>query len=232
MVDIHCHVLPQMDDGSRCTEESLSMLEALAAQGVECVAATPHFYAQENSPEEFIHRRAGSVERLREVWKPGLPELKLGAEVCYYQGVSQCEELEALKIEGTQLLLLEMPFDHWTQRTLHEVWEIQGRPGITVVLAHIERYLRWQREDTWAALADWGVLSQCNASFFLNWRTRHRALSLLRRGRIHLLGSDSHNMEGRPPRLGEAYGRLEELDRAILAMNSRKFLPDWKEIAE
>lgn len=232
MVDIHCHVLPRMDDGSKCVEESLAMLRALAAQGVRCVAATPHFYAEENSPKEFLQRRADSAGQLERAWEPGLPELRLGAEVCYYQGLSQCEELESLKIEGTRLLLLEMPFSRWTPRTLHEVWEIQSRPGITVLLAHIERYLRWQREDTWAALADWGVLNQCNASFFGDWRTRHKALNLLRNGRIHLLGSDSHNLETRPPRLGEAYDKLEERDRTLLTMNCQKALPDWKEAAE
>lgn len=232
MIDIHCHVLPQMDDGSGGVEESLSMLEALAAQGVRCVAATPHFYAQENSPEEFLRRRAIAAARLREAWKPGLPALKLGAEVCYYQGISQCEALEALRIEDTRLLLLEMPFERWTHRTLHEVWEIQSRPGFTVVIAHMERYLRWQKEDTWTALAAQGVLNQCNASFLLNWRSRRRALHLLRSGRVQLMGSDSHNMETRPPRLGEAYGRLKERDRTVLAMNGQRFLPDWKEMVE
>lgn len=230
MEDIHCHVLPQMDDGSRCVEESLAMLKALAAQGVYFVAATPHFYAEENGPQEFLRRRAISAGQLEKAWLPGLPALKLGAEVCYYQGISQCEELECLKIEGTQLLLLEMPFGFWTPRMLHEVWEIQSRPGITVVLAHIERYLRWQKEDTWEALADWGVLNQCNAPFFLDWRTRHKALRLLRNGRVHLLGSDSHNMETRPPRLEEAYSRLKERDRSILTMNSQKFMSDWKKV--
>lgn len=228
MVDIHCHVLPQMDDGSRCVEESLAILKTLAAQGVYCAAATPHFYASENNPREFLQRRAASAEQLEKAWRPGLPALKLGAEVCYYQGISQCEGLESLKIEDTQLLLLEMPLGPWTPRMLHEVWEIQNRPGVTVILAHIERYLRWQKEDTWETLTDWGVLNQCNASFFLNWRTRRKALKLLRGGKIHLLGSDSHNMETRPPHLGEAYHRLELRDRTILVANSHKFLPDWK----
>ena len=57
MIDLHSHILPQMDDGSRSVDESLQMLAALAAQGVTDVAATPHFYASENSPERFLARR-------------------------------------------------------------------------------------------------------------------------------------------------------------------------------
>ncbi len=228
MTDIHCHVLPQIDDGSRSPEESLAMLEALAAQGVGCAAATPHFYADENSPEEFLDRRAASVKRLAEIWHPGLPILKLGAEVCYFEGISRCEGLDALKIEGTGLLLLEMPYCRWSRRMLQEIRELQASRA-TVLLAHIERYLRWQEPKTWDALLEWGVLNQCNASFFLRWQTKRRAVRMLREGRVHLLGSDSHNMDARPPRLGVAWAALGQREREILEENGRALLPDWEE---
>jgi len=217
-----------MDDGSRSEEESLAMLEALAAQGVDFVAATPHFYADENSPAGFLDRRAAAAERLAGAWRPGLPALKLGAEVCYFEGIGRSKGLEALKIEDTGLLLLEMPFRRWSRRMLLEVRELQASVG-TVLLAHIERYLQWQDRETWETLADWGVLNQCNASFFLRWQTRRRALRMLREGKIHLLGSDSHNMGSRPPQLGEAAAALRREEREILEENSRKFLPDWEE---
>jgi len=228
MTDIHCHVLPQMDDGSRSPGESLAMLQTMALQGVDCVAATPHFYADENSLEEFLDRRAASVEKLSGMYWPGLPALKLGAEVYYFEGISRCEGLDALKIEDTGLLLLEMPFCRWSRRVLQEVRELQtSRP--TVLLAHIERYLSWQDPETWNVLADWGVLNQCNASFFLRWQTRRRAIRMLREGKIHLLGSDSHNMDTRPPQLKAALAVLGRTERRILEENGRRFLPDWEE---
>lgn len=228
MIDIHSHILPGMDDGSRSVEESLAMLEASAVQRIGCIAATPHFYAEENSPEGFLARRAASAERLYQVWRPGLPELKLGAEVCYFEGISRCKGIERLCIEGTGLLLLEMPFCQWSYHMLHEVWELQTRPEVTVLLAHIERYLRRQGADVWRALAEWGVLNQCNASFFLDWRTRPRALRMLWSGQIHLLGSDCHNMEERPPRLGEALTVLGKRGRGVLEESGDIFLPRWK----
>jgi len=217
-----------MDDGSRSAEESLAMMEALAAQGVSRIAATPHFYADENSPEEFLDRRAASMAKLTEVWRSGLPAVQLGAEVCYFEGISRCEGLDALKIEDTGLLLLEMPFCHWSQRMLQEVRELQTS-RTAVLLAHIERYLYWQDGETWDTLAEWGVLNQCNASFFLRWQTKHKALRMLREGRIHFLGSDSHNMEDRPPRLGAAWALLGRKERNILEENGRRFLPGWEE---
>lgn len=203
MIDIHTHILPGMDDGSWDEAESLDMLEALGAQGIRLVVATPHFYPGENSPAEFLQRRTEAAERLRSVWHPGLPELRLGAEVCCFDGMSRTAELDALRIEGTELLLLEMPFQSWPDRLLREVIKLHQRPGVTVVLAHIERYLP-ERKAAWDALTAAGVLTQCNAGFFLRWRTRRRALRLLEQGRIHFLGSDCHNMTSRPPRIGAA----------------------------
>ncbi|WP_298023087.1 CpsB/CapC family capsule biosynthesis tyrosine phosphatase [uncultured Dysosmobacter sp.] len=229
MTDIHCHVLPQMDDGSRSAEESLAMLEALAAQGVDCAAATPHFYADENSPEEFLDRRAAAAEKLAEVWHPGLPALKLGAEVCYFEGISQCKGLDALQIEDTGLLLLEMPYCRWSRRMLQEIFDLQLRPGMRVLLAHTERYLHWLQPETWEALLEWGVLNQCNASFFLRWQTKRKAIRMLREGRIHLLGTDSHDMDDRSPRLEAAWAVLGQKEREILKENVKRFLPGWEE---
>ena len=79
MIDLHSHILPQVDDGSRSTEESLQMLTALAAQGVTDVAATPHFYASENGPDRFLARRARSWQQLRPHLTASLPRVHLGA---------------------------------------------------------------------------------------------------------------------------------------------------------
>ena len=60
MIDFHSHILPGIDDGSKSTEESLEMLDMLRAQGVVTVAATPHFYARENTPEVFLQKHGTS----------------------------------------------------------------------------------------------------------------------------------------------------------------------------
>lgn len=224
MIDIHSHVLPHMDDGSRSVEESLALLRLSAAQGISCVTATPHFYAEDNSPVEFLKRRASAAAELKAHWEPGLPRLLLGAEVCCFEGMSRVSELDALRIEGTQLLLLEMPFRPWTDRLIREVLAIQERGGMTVVLAHVERYLPGQ-EDAWNVLTDAGVLTQCNAGFFLHWRTRRKAVRLLNQGRIHFLGSDCHNTDARPPRLGDALKVIGAGARGALEENIRDFSP-------
>lgn len=204
MIDLHTHVLPGMDDGSRSPEESARMLRALAAQGVTLAAATPHFYADENSPDRFLRRRKEAWERLQPVLEPGMPELTLGAEVYYFEGLCRNDELPLLCMEGTNTLLLEMPFEPWSRRMLGDLLEMADRGDMRVVLAHVERYMPFQSRDVWDHVLQSMVLMQSNADFFLALRSRRRALHLLRDGQVQLLGSDCHGMEHRPPRIGSA----------------------------
>ena len=219
MTDFHMHVLPGMDDGSRDVETSLGMLERSAACGVDTVAATPHFYAAENSIAQFLRRRQEACEKLREAaeGRDDLPRVLLGAEALYFSGMSAADGLDGLCLEGTDLLLLEMPFAPWTDRVLQEVQSIQ-RDGLRVVAAHIERYLAIQPRRTMEAFFDLGTLIQCNGAFFRSRRTAHRAMGMLRRGQVQFLGSDAHDLTDRPPDLGPAMACIEKkLGRDALA---------------
>lgn len=229
MIDVHSHILPEMDDGSKSVRESLTMLGDTAREGIDRIVATSHFYPTENDPARFLERRAKAAEKLRENWRPYFPQLLLGAEVYYFEGMSRVPELSDLRIEGTDLLLLEMPFNAWTERMVSEILAVHNRQGIRVLLAHIERYMSFQKPDIWNTLLAEGIFMQCNASFFLNWRTRRRARRMLREGRIHLLGSDCHNMSTRPPRLGEALDTLKGPEREALEKNIARLFPPAKE---
>ena len=204
MIDWHNHLLPEMDDGSRSVAESVSMLQTQLSQGVTAVIATPHFYANDESVESFLHRRQQALDALRTQWRGDRPLILLGAEVRYYPGISRLERLRDLCIEDSNLLLLEMPMTRWTESMLRELTELSGRDGICIVLAHIDRYLPMQKREVWDRLLECGILMQTNASFFGAVTKRHRALAMLRDGYIHLLGSDCHNMTSRPPQLGRA----------------------------
>ena len=204
MIDFHSHVLPGMDDGSSSVEESVRLLTALGEQGADTVAATSHFYATRQTPARFLERRAAAAEQLRPMLNDRLPRILLGAEVLYFPGVSRMEELSKLCLQGTNLILLEMPFETWTNGMFREVQELARSGRFTVLLAHIERYYDLQPVSVWDSLLEAGVLMQANADFFLRFRSRRKALKLLQEGRIHLLGTDCHNMQSRPPRMGEA----------------------------
>lgn len=208
MVDIHSHILPKLDDGSSSTAESLKMLGEMRRQGVKIVAATPHFEAERESVDTFIERRKVSLSKLCEVLPQDMPEIRLGAEVLYYEGVSRMEGLQRLCIEGTELLLLEMPVSKWSSYTVGELANLSRVSAFHIVIAHFERCIPAQKRGTLDYLLQNDVLIQANASYFLELKTRRRALSLLKDNKIHFLGSDSHNMKERAPRLGAAYNLI------------------------
>ena len=208
MIDWHTHVLPEMDDGSHSVEESIRMLQTSGAQGVSYVIATPHFLANEESVDAFLQRRHASYASLQALADPTLPRVLCGAEVKYYPGISKLEELGRLTVEGTSILLLEMPMVKWTEYTVKELIELAGTRGLTVVLAHIERYWALQDKKTFTRLRENGLLMQVNASFFDRFGCRRRAFSLLQSGLIQFIGSDCHNMTSRAPHLACAYERI------------------------
>ena len=133
-----------------------------------------------------------------------MPQLRLGAEVAYFGGMSHCEELAELCLEGTDLLLVEMPFAPWTDRMVSDICAIHQQLGLVPVLAHVERYARGSQMGRYRRQLLGEVLLQSNAEHFLHLRTKGKALRQLRRGEIHLLGSDAHNMTHRIPKLGSA----------------------------
>jgi protein-tyrosine phosphatase len=210
MIDWHSHILPEMDDGSRDTAESISMINMLTMQGVGTVIATPHFYANDETVDSFIERRKSAFERLAAELPEGSPEIRLGAEVRYYQGINRMADLKALRIEGTKLLLLEMPMSSWTEYMVRELIEMSGRSSIKVVLAHVERYMALQKQSVWNRILESGILMQVNASFFTSFASKRKALSLLREGSIHFVGSDCHDLKSRPPRVGKAFEVIQK----------------------
>ena len=207
-VDFHTHILPGVDDGSRSLEGSIQMLRALAESEVGCVALTPHFYARRDNPERFISRRNRAMSELCEALAAvsDMPRVHLvpGAEIEYFDGVSCLADYPELKLGKSQCLLIEMLPDIWTARMIDELIELNGRGDCRVVIAHVERYLFNQKRGVIYELLENGIVMQSNAEFFIDRRTSGKAIKLLRKGYIHVLGSDCHNLTDRAPNIGTA----------------------------
>ena len=211
--DFHSHILPGIDDGSKSVRMSIAMLRRLAAQGITRVVATPHFYAHQNSPEKFFARRDAAESTLRQAMAQvsGLPEVIVGAEVCYFPGMSGTDLLPALTIGSTSYILVEMPHGPWTQGMYRELENIRNRHGLMPIIAHVDRYIKpLQQYGIPNRLYDMEMVVQVNAGFFMDWRTRRLAVKMLENDRIHLLGSDCHNMSDRPPYLAGAMDTIRQ----------------------
>lgn len=208
MIDLHTHVLPKMDDGSQSVEETEKMLAMLRWQGAAHVAATPHFYPEREAPESFLRRRQEALDRLpADVAEP----LIVGAEVAYFSGIGSCTAIRPLQLGNTGLLLVEMPFREWNDRIIADVCSIPTQLGLTPVLAHVDRYrMRTQFPKYRKELLRNDVLFQCNADAFERGSTCRWALRQLKKGYIHFLGSDSHNLTTRPPKLKMAISVIKK----------------------
>ena len=207
VTDFHTHVLPGMDDGSASVSESIAMLREAFHQGITHVVATPHFYPQKDTPEEFLRRRQIAEDRLREQMarETGLPTLSVGAEVYFFPGMSNSDTLSLLTIGKNRYIMLELVHSPWSEYIYQEVQGIYDKQGLTPIIAHVDRYIRpFRTYGIPQRLEELPVLVQANAEFFLNKRTASLAMRLLKADRIHLLGSDCHNLTDRAPNLGEA----------------------------
>lgn len=207
MIDFHSHLIPGIDDGSKSLAMSQSMLDMWKEQKISHICATPHFYADMMSPEKFLEKRDASYRELMDsVIKRSdgyRPAILPGAEVHYFRGMSSNDSISKFCLKGTKLILIEMPFHEWSEYMVKEVSDLKGQ-GLIPVAAHIERYLSIQPTKKIDAFLETGVLLQCNAEFFLTFKTKRKALRMLANNEIAFLGSDAHNTTNRCPNLGSA----------------------------
>lgn len=237
VIDFHSHVLPKMDDGSKSVEMTLDMLRSQRAMGVDVVVATPHFYGYRESLQSFLTRRDHAWRRLTEAVQnengAELPAVLPGAEVAFYSGLSELENLECLCANGTRTLLLEMPFAPWTGYELDAVSSLCLDRGFHVVLAHLERFYEMQSDEhLMYSLLKLPLWVQLNAQAVIPWTRRKRWVEMFREGQAHLLGSDCHNLTSRSPNLGAArkvlarkagqdvLDRMDELGAQLLGISA------------
>ncbi len=233
MIDFHSHILPGIDDGSASAEESIKLLEMLRDQGVKTVVATPHFYPNRTPIDDFLTQRDAAYRKIEPYLTEGLPRILLGAEVRYYDGIRRMEDLDALCIEGSEMLLLEMPFGKWSEMTLKEVGSLSRSGRAQIILAHIDRYISIQSAQCIERLLDAGVLLQFNASYFHGFFTKRKALQMFEHELVHAIGSDCHNLTTRPPKIGKAFeviakyfgseglNRMNEYTKSLLCISNK-----------
>ena len=139
-LDYHAHILPGCDHGSDGLATSLKQVEMAASAGVKTICATPHFYPHKESVESFLRRRKKTAGLLLRELPENAPLIQLGAEVLICDGMERMDGLNRLCREGTNELLLEMPFYAWPESIWDTLYLLCDLADIQIVLAHAERY--------------------------------------------------------------------------------------------
>lgn len=211
VIDFHSHILPGIDDGSKSVDMSMEMLKMELEQGVQIMLATPHFYASRHRVEDFLEKRQKSYERLLERKGDFGPELKLGAEVAFFSGISRADRIESLLIEDSRAMLLEMPFEPWSEKMIDEVRDLLINRDIQIILAHLERYMGFaENRKKIERLLEMPLYVQINAETLLSWKKRRTILKMFNQRKAHFLGSDCHRIEKRKPNLGKGRAVLQK----------------------
>lgn len=218
--DLHCHILPSIDDGAETLEVSLGLLRKEAEQGIEKIVFTPHFHPGKDSVQDFLIRRDRASDSLRRF----LDQTELrdrfafyyGAEVRYSPALTDTADLDALCITGTKVLLVEFPFQQKPEFIREVFYRLQLR-GYILLLAHVERFA-WLRKDPSLLydLVSGGAFAQFNADTIL----KHKDIFAFVRkmfecGLLHGIGSDAHDLEERSPRIREAEKLLNTIESNI-----------------
>ena len=163
---------------------------------------------------EHIAEMQAALERMNQelTKEERIPRLIMGAEVAFFTGISRAERLEELTYEGTDLLLLEMPFTKWNKSEIEEVRYILERRKLRVMLAHLERFLMIPgNKKRIYELMELPVYVQINAGSFERWGERRQILKMIRKKEQIFLGSDCHGLNHRVPNLKNGREALEKM---------------------
>lgn len=204
-IDLHTHILPQLDDGAATLEESLAMTAILDKQKIKVAVCTPHYNPANISMADFLKKRKNAFEQMGD----SKIKLILGCEVLLHEYLFHYSDLSKLCIGSTPYILLELnDMKKWDKETEASIKKIIHYYNLIPILAHIERYPVMMKKKIVTRLKDMGCLFQINTHSILNKKTKKQVLSYMKAGYIDVLGSDCHNTSSRQPIIDRAIKEL------------------------
>lgn len=198
LIDIHCHILPKVDDGPDSVEESLKILKDMKRQGIKHVIVTPHYRPEMFEPS--MKRVIYSYRHLRDIAYDMGVSMSLGCE--YYRNEQIIEHMDNRKrpvMAGSRYVLIEFSMNDLFPTIRNYVYELITH-GYQPIIAHVERYFCCQKMEKIQELKDMGALVQLNAGSVLGeegWKLKIFCLDLMKKDLVDFVASDTHNTSDR-----------------------------------
>jgi protein-tyrosine phosphatase len=203
-IDFHSHILPQMDDGARSIKESLALLDMLKDDKVDVVVATPHLYLHRDSVSRFLDRREKCANELfKAIEGKDYPKIIIGAEIYFTNSINNLP-LEKLCIGDTDFIMVELPYNVFSRTFLNTFADFVNSCEYNIILAHIERYYDYNQADYVDEIFEHDVIMQVNTDSFETIRGRRLLTKFIKNDTVHILGTDLHSVDVRPPTFGAA----------------------------
>lgn len=204
IIDIHAHILPQLDDGSRSMDESRLLLQEAYSQGIRKIIATPHYInGHSRAASDAIREYAAKMQEAAQEIAPDFGIFP-GQEILYFSGILDALESETvLTLADTKYVLIEFPVNITFGEVFQAVRSLVFARYFPV-LAHIERYCCLRQHGRVEELIHAGAWMQMNYQSLENMRhfgERAWCRRMVLDGKIHFLGTDMHRMDYRPPQI-------------------------------
>ena len=226
MVDIHSHIINEIDDGSKSIEMTINMLKKAEESGTTDIIATPHFMRGRFEVEykEVIEK----VEELKKIVKENNIDINIyvGQEVYYSKNLLEYYNDKMIgTINNTKYMLIELPMlDFDIDEVINTIYELQIR-GIVPIIAHPERYKPFIKKPSMInALINEGMLFQMNAGSIagdFGKDVKKTAAKYLEHNVYSFIGSDAHRDRGRDTDMNEALNILERHQRKAFINNGK-----------
>ena len=233
LVDIHCHMVPGVDDGAKNFRMTRQMLILQKRQHVEKIIVTPHMrVGMFETPQAEINRRFMKMQELVARMRIGI-DLYLGCE--YHRSSSMVRNLDEGKrptLAGSKYVLTEFSAAHSYEKLRSQIYDLVVR-GYIPVIAHIERYPALMKDfDRVEDLIDMGAKMQITSSAIIGetgWKAKRLCKKLIQEDFVDYIASDAHDLAKRRPNLGECADYLEKKKgrayvHKIMRENPRKIL--------
>ncbi len=211
-IDIHTHILPNIDDGAKSTLDSVALLEQEKANGVDYVICTPHFYTDFSDFEEHLSKAKKAFNELYSYTKNlDLPKIYLGYEVAYFLNMHRSFGIEQCTLGNSNYLLLELPFSiPLSKDMLNDIEKLSEDVGFSVIIAHIERYSHDKLYKKLISLVKNNtVLAQINAESLFLSHHKKCVEKLLKANLVSFVASDTHSVKNRPVKVAKCLREIK-----------------------
>lgn len=233
IIDIHCHILPGLDDGPKKMETSMQLLRMEYEQGVRAIIFTPHYRKHffETTREDIIRQY---MKMHRKIVRSNIRiGTHLGCEChSHHHMVKKLEEETLLTMAKSSYVLVEFSSRHNYRAIRNQIYELVNH-GFQPIIAHIERYPCMVEDiDKVEELIDLGAYIQVNAGSVLGEDGRQikkYCYRLIKKDWVHFIASDAHDCNDRSPNIGKCAAYIEkkmgnEYARKIFRENPLKII--------
>ncbi|MGG0175259.1 tyrosine-protein phosphatase [Gottfriedia acidiceleris] len=213
MIDIHCHILPGVDDGAKTMEDSLSMARSAVDEGVRTIVASPHHQNGKyiNDKEDIEHLVIDLQNQLNEAQIP--LQILAGQEVRAYGDLIEDIKRDEILTLGNKYVLVEFPSNHVPRYTEKLFYDLQLEKKVPIIV-HPERNTDLMKNpDVLLNLVEKGALTQLTASSLVGKfgkNIQQFSRQLIEANLTHFIASDAHNTTSRGFYLQDAFNEIEK----------------------